>query len=145
MDLLKLEYQVCFPLYALSRQITAAYKPLLEPLDLTYPQYLVLLVLWETREQTVGQLGKRLLLDTGTLTPLLKRLEQKELIRRTRSHEDERVVSISLTQAGEQLKERAQTVPGELMCQLKLNEEQLKQFRNTLNSLLTNIQEHESY
>lgn len=110
-DPLKLKEQYCFPLYALSREITQRYRPLLQEIDLTYPQYLVLLVLWEERLQTVNQLGEKLYLDSGTLTPLLKRLEQKGHILRQRSKQDERVVEITLTPTGEALKESAQCIP----------------------------------
>ncbi|WP_431198814.1 MarR family winged helix-turn-helix transcriptional regulator [Mucilaginibacter sp. P19] len=114
-DLLKLENQICFPAYAFSRNLTNLYRPLLAQLDITYPQYLVLMVLWEHQTQTVNQLGEKLYLDTGTLTPLLKRLEQKGLINRIRGKQDERVVMISLTTSGTQLKGKAIHIPIELV------------------------------
>ncbi|HVJ90503.1 MAG TPA: MarR family transcriptional regulator [Labilithrix sp.] len=112
--LLRLENQLCFALYAASRALTRAYQPLLEPLGLTYPQYLVMLVLWEGEPLSVSELGARLALDSGTLTPLLKRLVEAGLVQRRRGPDDERVVCISLTPAGEALHERALRVPLEL-------------------------------
>ena len=103
-DLLKLDQQLCFALYAASRAITKTYRERLADIGLTYPQYLVLIVLWESDKQAVSDLGRRLMLDTGTLTPLLKRLEVMELVRRVRSSSDERQVHIHLTPAGLALK-----------------------------------------
>jgi MarR family transcriptional regulator, organic hydroperoxide resistance regulator len=108
---LRLDHQLCFALYAASLAMTRAYKPLLEPLGLTYPQYLVLLVLWEGEGVTVGALGERLQLDSGTLTPLLKRLEAAGLVQRQRDAADERRVLLQLTAAGRALKRRAAAVP----------------------------------
>lgn len=114
---LRLQDQLCFALYAASRAMTRAYAPLLEPLGLTYPQYLTLLVLWEEDGASVKQLGERLALDSGTLTPLLKRMEQQGLVERRRGTEDERVVHIFLTAAGRALKAKARQIPAELVCQ----------------------------
>lgn len=112
MDLLRLDQQLCFALYAASRAMTRAYGPLLEPLGLTYPQYLVMLVLWENNNTaTVKHLGDRLQLDSGTLTPLLKRLEAEGYLTRNRSRQDERVVEITLTEAGAALKALAEDIP----------------------------------
>lgn len=108
---LKLEEQTCFPVYALSRLITKAYQPVLAPLGLTYSQYLVMLLLWEHRELAVKDIGQHLLLDTGTLTPLLKLLEQRELISRRRDPRDERSVLIKLLPAGAALHELARKIP----------------------------------
>lgn len=113
-DLLLLENQLCFLVYRLHRDITDLYRPALERLALTYPQYLVMLVLWETPVLSVGQLGERLRLDSGTLSPLLKRLESAGLVTRTRSSTDERVVELSLTAAGRALRAKARDVPGEI-------------------------------
>jgi DNA-binding MarR family transcriptional regulator len=135
-DLLKLDSQVCFPIYALSREITNLYRPILEQLDLTYPQYLVLLVLWENKSQTVNQIGGKLQLDNGTLTPLLKRLEVKGILTRTRSISDERVVIISLTSLGESLKEKAQCVPQEIVQALNVSIEDLKQLKVAIESII---------
>lgn len=110
-ETLKLDHQLCFPLYAASNLLTRAYRPLLQELDLTYPQYLVMLVLWERAPQTVGEISARLYLDTGTLTPLLKRTEAKGLIARQRDSQDERRVQVTLTDQGEALRERARSVP----------------------------------
>lgn len=120
-DLLKLDKQLCFSVYVLHREIMQRYRAILEAIDLTYPQYITLMALWEKDEQTVNQLGGRLFLDNGTLTPLLKRLENKSLITRTRSKDDERVVKIRLTQQGLQLKERASCIPMQLFEALKLD------------------------
>lgn len=110
---LQLEEQLCFALYSASRALTRAYQPLLSPLGLTYPQYLVMLVLWEGKALSVSELGERLALDSGTLTPLLKRLEASELIERRRDRDDERVVRVTLTRRGAALRERAAQVPVE--------------------------------
>lgn len=110
-DWLVLDHQLCFALYSASLAMTKLYKPLLEPLGLTYPQYLVMLVLWEADGLTVGQVGERLALDSGTLTPLLKRLETAALLQRQRDASDERRVLLQLTAAGRALKRRAAAVP----------------------------------
>lgn len=115
-DALALDQQLCFALYTASRAVTRAYGPLLEPLGLTYPQYLVMLVLWEEDGATVKRIGERLALDSGTLTPLLKRMEAAELVERRRSAEDERVVTAHLTPAGRALRARARLVPKRLAC-----------------------------
>jgi DNA-binding MarR family transcriptional regulator len=109
---LRLDNQLCFALYSTSLAMTKVYKPLLEELGLTYPQYLVMLLLWEQDDVSVSALGERLYLDSGTLTPLLKRMEVSGLLIRTRSVQDERRVLISLTEAGRQLKSKAAKVPG---------------------------------
>ena len=110
-ELLKLENQLCFPLYACSRQVVRRYTPFLDKLGLTYTQYLVMMALWEYGEMSVGSLCERLYLDTGTLTPLLKKLEQKGLVTRTRSAHDARRVDVALTDAGSSMKEQARFVP----------------------------------
>jgi DNA-binding MarR family transcriptional regulator len=116
---IRLEDNLCFALYTASRAFTRAYQPLLEPLGLTYPQYLVMLVLWERHDEhagdvSVSELGERLHLDSGTLTPLLKRLEEANVVVRRRDHEDERIVRIALTEHGRALHEKAKSVPFEL-------------------------------
>lgn len=113
---LLLDNQLCFALYSASLTMTKIYKPLLQELGLTYPQYLVLLTLWERDDVTVSTLGERLFLDSGTLTPLLKRLEAAGLLSRQRALEDERQVIVSLTEAGWQLRQQAQTIPQEIGC-----------------------------
>jgi DNA-binding MarR family transcriptional regulator len=115
-DPLHLDDQLCFALYTASRALTRTYAPLLEPLGLTYPQYLVLLALWERDGVPVKQLGARLALDSGTLTPLLKRLEHQGLVERRRGEDDERIVRIHLTSAGRALRGKARRVPIELAC-----------------------------
>jgi len=109
-----LDAQLCFALYSASRALTRAYAPLLDPLGITYPQYLTLLVLWEADDVTVSDIGDRLYLDSGTLTPLLKRLEAEGLVRRRRSADDERVVHVQLTAKGRALKTKARSIPMEL-------------------------------
>lgn len=113
-DALKLEYQLCFPLYAASREVIKHYRPLLEPLGLTYTQYIAMMVIWEHEEISVKEIGEKLLLDSGTLTPVLKSLEAKGLVTRTRSKEDERVLMIKITKAGIALKDEALKVPAAL-------------------------------
>ena len=119
-DALKLENQLCFPLYACSREIIKKYKPHLDRLDLTYTQYITMLVVWEKESITVKALGDILYLDSGTLTPLLKKLEAKGLVSRTRSTEDERNLIISVTPRGEQMKEEALDIPGQMAEEVKL-------------------------
>ncbi len=111
-DALKLDKQLCFPLYACSREIIKRYKPFLDALDLTYTQYIAMMVLWERGSMTVKELGARLYLDSGTLTPMLKKMEAKGLVSRTRSTEDERNLIVAITPAGEALKDRAISIPG---------------------------------
>ncbi|HEX6722471.1 MAG TPA: MarR family transcriptional regulator [Burkholderiaceae bacterium] len=113
---LRLDQQLCFALYSASLAMTKFYKPLLDPLGLTYPQYLVMLVLWEGDGVTVSQLGERVALDSGTLTPLLKRLEASNLVRRLRDSNDERRVLLHLTPEGRTLKARARVVPEQVAC-----------------------------
>ncbi|OPC59235.1 MarR family transcriptional regulator [Elizabethkingia miricola] len=136
---LKLENQICFPVYALSREIVGRYRPFLDQLDITYPQYLVLLVLWEHQEHSVSQLGEKLYLDSGTLTPLLKRLEQKKLVTRSRSKEDERIVKIKLTSEGQSLQKKAASIPKQLFEDMKVPEEELKQLKTTIEKILTTL------
>jgi len=136
---LKLDNQICFPVYALSKEIINRYRSLLDKLDVTYPQYLVLLVLWEHREQSVSQLGEKLYLDSGTLTPLLKRLEQKKLVIRERSKEDERIVKIKLTPEGENLQKIAANVPKQLFEDMKVPQEELMQLKKTIEKILTTL------
>lgn len=108
---LKLENQLCFPLYAAAKEVVNRYKPFLDEIDLTYTQYIAMMVLWEYKSVGVKELGKHLYLDSGTLTPLLKRLESKGFVLRERSRGDERAVNITITEAGEKLKEKAREIP----------------------------------
>ena len=121
---LKLENQLCFPLYAAARKVTGFYTPYLKPLGITYTQYLVFLVLWEKGEQTVSELSSALHLDSGTLTPMLKKLETEDFVKRTRSRQDERIVNISLTEKGRQLEEQAAAIPACVANHLFLNQEE---------------------
>jgi DNA-binding MarR family transcriptional regulator len=116
-----LEDQLCFALYAASRAMTARYRPLLDAIGLTYPQYLVMMLLWQEDNQTVGQLGSRLSLDSGTLSPLLKRLTTAGLVTRHRRVEDERSVAIALTDAGRALRDKADAISEEIICALDLD------------------------
>ncbi|CAV27349.1 putative transcriptional regulator, MarR family [Vibrio atlanticus] len=138
-DYLKLDNQVCFALYSASNAMSRAYQPLLKALDLTYLQYIVMMVLWEEKEINVKALGAKTHLDSGTLTPLLKRLETKGYVLRTRSAEDERVRVTTLTPAGIELKEQAQTVPVEMLCLSKMNEDELKSLKAQCEQLLGNL------
>ena len=113
-DVLKIENQICFPLYACSREIIKQYKPFLDEIDLTYTQYIAMMVLWEKKSVTVKELGQCLYLDSGTLTPLLKKLESKGLLTRSRSVRDERNLIVTITEAGERLKEQAVAVPAQM-------------------------------
>lgn len=122
-DVLKLENQLCFPLYACAREVIKLYKPYLDEIDLTYTQYITMMVLWENKAINVKTLGKILYLDSGTLTPLLKKLETKGYVTRQRSTEDERNLIVSVTESGEALKEQAASIPGELAKCVTLNPE----------------------
>jgi DNA-binding MarR family transcriptional regulator len=128
-----LEDQLCFALYAASRAMTARYRPLLDAVGLTYPQYLVMMLLWEEDNQTVGQLGARLSLDSGTLSPLLKRLTTAGLVTRHRRVEDERSVAIALTDAGRALQEKAGAISEEIICALDLDREEFADLKAKLN------------
>ena len=114
-DPLKLENQLCFPLYACAKEVVRKYKPFLDELDLTYTQYITMLVLWEKEKVGVKELGERLYLDSGTLTPVLKSLEQKGYVVRTRPESDERTLLVTLTEAGQKLKDQAVSIPGKMV------------------------------
>jgi MarR family transcriptional regulator, organic hydroperoxide resistance regulator len=135
MPALSLDRQLCFALYSASRAMTAAYRPILSELNLTYPQYLVMLVLWEERSITVGRLGERLQLDSGTLSPLLKRLEANGFVRRTRSSADERSVEVTLTPAGRRLERRAECIPERLMHATGLTTKDAADLRDAVRQL----------
>ena len=137
---LLLDDQLCFALYAAQRAVTAAYRPLLEELGLTYPQYLAMLVLWEGDAVSVSELGQRLQLDSGTLTPLLKRLESAGLVRRERSAHDERSVRVALTGRGELLRERAEEIPQALLTATGLDEADVTRLREELRRLTERAQ-----
>jgi MarR family transcriptional regulator, organic hydroperoxide resistance regulator len=143
-DLLRLDLQLCFPLYAASRAMVQAYTPLLAELGLTYPQYLVMLVLWETDGMTVKGLGEKLYLDSGTLTPLLKRLETLGVVRRERSTEDARSVRVSLTPRGRKLRREAESIPQAILCRTGLTLEELGRLREAVQRLFTKVSESSS-
>lgn len=134
-DLLRLDQQLCFALYSASLAMTKVYKPMLAPLGLTYPQYLVMLLLWEQNDRTVNELGQALHLDSGTLTPLLKRLETQGLLARHRDTLDERRVRVTLSPAGRELKQRASAVPVNMACQLQLDGQEIAALRAQLHAL----------
>ena len=136
---LALESQLCFPLYAASKEITRRYKPFLDPLGLTYTQYVAMMVLWEQDGITVGELGSKLYLDSATLTPLLKRLEAHGFVRRERSHEDERAVIVTLTDEGRALRERALEVPYCMAGCLEISPEDATELKMLLEKLLRSI------
>jgi DNA-binding MarR family transcriptional regulator len=136
---LRLDDQLCFPLYLAARLVMNAYRPLLDELALTYPQYLVLLVLWERDGASVGAIGERLHLDSGTLTPLLKRLAKQGLIERRRQSGDDRVVENWLTPAGQVLRGRANHVPVELLCRAQLTLDDVKRMKDMLDGLITQL------
>lgn len=134
-DLLKLDKQLCFALYSASLAMTKVYKPMLAPLGLTYPQYLVMLLLWEQDDRTVNELGQMLHLDSGTLTPLLKRMEGQGLLTRHRDTQDERRVRVRLSETGRALKSEAAEVPVNMACQLQLGSSEIEALRQQLQAL----------
>ena len=123
-DVLKLENQLCFPLYAAARTVEKRYYKLLSEIDLTYTQYITMMVLWQEKEISVKALGERLFLDSGTLTPVLKSLEKKGFVKRERSKQDERVVMVSATKQGEILKEKAKDIPNKIAACFNLKQEE---------------------
>lgn len=135
-----LDEQLCFALHATSRAITQAYGPLLAPLGVTYPQYLVLLVLWEDDDLTVSGIGERLHLDSGTLTPLLGRLAGQGIVTRTRDPDDQRVVRISLTHAGKKLRVKARGITSRMACVLGLSPGEITALRFSIHRILRNLQ-----
>jgi MarR family transcriptional regulator, organic hydroperoxide resistance regulator len=135
----RLDNQLCFAVYAAAHAFGRAYRALLNEHDLTYPQYLVLLVLWETDGVTVSEIGRRLRLDSGTLTPVLKRLETAGLVARSRRRTDEREVEVSLTPSGRELRSQAVSVRQSVMCQLNMTEPEIQAMRADLNALIENL------
>ncbi len=138
-DCIKLENQICFPLYVCSKEIVRKYKPYLDELDLTYTQYITLMVLWENGGMSVKDLGKELFLDSGTLTPLLKTLEKKGLITRIRSKEDERSLIVSPTQKGMDLRERAISVPAKMGACINIEPNEALELYRILHKLMDNL------
>lgn len=139
-DDIKLENQICFSLYAASREIIKLYKPCLDRYNLTYTQYIAMLVLWEEEKSTVKGIGKRLHLDSGTLTPLLKKIESMGLITRYRDVKDDRVVIVELTEKGRILKDEITCVPCEMVCKLKMPKENLLELKERIDELLNNLE-----
>ena len=133
---LKLKNQLCFPLYAASREILRKYTPFLKKIDLTYTQYIVMMVMWENQSLTVGELGKKLYLDTGTLSPVLKFMEEKGLLVRSRGKNDERVVTVSITEKGNALREEALSVPSAIGKCINISPEEAKILYGILYKLL---------
>ena len=140
-DSLKLENQLCFPLYIASKELIRKYRPLLDRLDLTYTQYITMMVLWEKKELNVKALGNILLLDSGTLTPLLKKLETKGYINRIKNDKDERNLIISITKKGEELKNDVKDVPYEVGKCIKLSEEEAKTLYMLLYKVIKEVEE----
>ncbi|WML40973.1 MarR family transcriptional regulator [Neobacillus sp. OS1-2] len=139
-EFLKLENQLCFAIYACSREITRLYRPILDQLELTYPQFLTLIVLWEGKHLTVKEIGERLYLDSGTLTPMLKRMEAMGLLVRVRAAEDERKVIIELTEKGTQLREAAMELPEKCIPHFGLSRGEYKDLLIKMNQLIANLQ-----
>ena len=135
-ECMRLDQQLCFPLYAAARKVTGYYTPYLKKTGLTYTQYIVLLVLWEKDSVPVSQIGERLYLDSGTLTPLLKKMEEKGWVKRTRSKEDERVVMISLTKEGKDLQKRCKDIPDSVGKCIRLNKEDAENLYRILYQIL---------
>jgi MarR family transcriptional regulator, organic hydroperoxide resistance regulator len=138
---LRLDSQICFAVYSAAHAFNRVYKPLLDRLGLTYPQYLVMLVLWERDDVPVKDIGERLFLDSGTLTPLLKRLEKAQLIKRTRSREDERQVLIALTPQGQALQDKAKAVPQSILAATACSVAELSTIKNELVALRDRLNE----
>ena len=135
-ECLKLSKQLCFPLYACSREMIKLYKPWLDELGLTYTQYITMMVLWEHKAMTVKALGQELYLDSGTLTPLLKKLEEKGLVTRRRSDLDERNLIVTITESGEAMKDRALHIPAEMTKCVNLPKEDIRELYRMLHQLL---------
>ena len=139
-DALKLDKQLCFPLYACSREVIKKYRPFLDEINLTYTQYITMMVFWETGKINVKELGKKLFLDSGTLTPVLKSLEAKGYVKRYRSQEDERVLWVELTESGEKLREKAISVPQHVADCVKLDSEESMTLYRTLYKVLESLE-----
>ena len=141
-EIMKLNNQLCFPLYAAARNVTSLYTPWLKPLGLTYTQYITFLVLWEKDGIPVGEIGSRLMLDNGTLSPMLKKMEQAGYIERNRSSDDDRVVIITLTEKGRDLQEKAKEIPEKVGSCIDLPIEKAKELHDLLHELLENQKGH---
>ena len=139
-EVLKLENQICFPLYVCAKEIVKRYTPFLDEIDLTYTQYITMMVLWENEEMNVKELGKHLYLDSGTLTPVLKKLEQKGYVTRKRDTKDERVLNVAATEAGMELREKALVVPEKIGSSIELRQEDAAKLHDVLHKLLKNFE-----
>ena len=139
-DVLKLENQLCFPLYAAAKETVKLYRPFLEKMNLTYTQYIAMLVFWEHKKMNVKELGEKLYLDSGTLTPVLKSLEAKGYVRRYRSTEDERVLLVEVTEAGKALRDEALSVPAQMACHVVLSPEESLTLYKLLYKLLSAVE-----
>ena len=135
-DCIRLENQLCFPIYAASREIVKRYRPFLDELDLTYTQYITMMVFWEEKKINVKHLGEKLFLDSGTLTPVLKSLEAKGFVSRYRSKEDERILTVEITPEGEALKEKAVEIPQKMAGCVKLSAEEATQLHTLMHKIL---------
>jgi transcriptional regulator, MarR family len=142
-DVLRLESQLCFPLYACSKEIVRRYKPFLDEIDLTYTQYITMMVLWFKKKVNVKELGEELMLDSGTLTPVLKKLEGKGYITRERSKEDERTLIVSITKDGEDLKDKALSIPKKMSICLGIEKEQMDILYNLLYQVIKNMENND--
>lgn len=142
-DALKLENQLCFPLYACAKEVVKQYKPFLDEIDLTYTQYITMLVMWEYKSLSVKELGEFLYLDSGTLTPLLKKLEQKELITRQRNEADERVLDVTITAEGEALKKKAVKIPQKLGACISISDKDAAQLAKILHRMMDSFKQEE--
>lgn len=144
---LRLANQLCFPVYAASRLITREYQPFLDKLGITYPQYLVLMILWEEDGMAVNDIAKKLILNTNTITPLLKRMEQQGIIRRKRSRQDERKVIVQLTEKGREMQEEASLIPQQLASRLvegELRLDDLVRLKESLDSMIRSLSKQDS-
>lgn len=140
-DCLKLSNQLCFPLYACSKEVVRRYKPFLDEIDLTYTQYITMMVMWEQKEIGVKALGEYLYLDSGTLTPVLKKLEEKGYVNRARSKDDERNLIVTITEKGEALKEKAVEIPGKLGACIAISPEEAATLYNLLHKFMASFEE----
>lgn len=138
-DVLKLENQICFPLYACAREVVKKYRPFLDEIDLTYTQYIAMMVFWEKGKCSFKELGEKLYLDSGTLTPVLKSLEKKGYVKRLRSTDDERQLTVEITEEGERLKERAVNIPLKVAACVNLDSEEAAGLYRTLYKILGNL------
>lgn len=138
---LKLDNQLCFSLYATSREVIKLYKPFLDRFNLTYTQYIAMLVLWEYEKSTVKEIGKKLHLDSGTLTPLLKKMESMELIKRYRDINDDRVVIVELSEKGRRLRNDITSVPKDMACKINLEKDEIKRLKDELDNLLERLKD----